>query len=556
MYKKESLTPSIPRRLEGLAMLMLAIAVLMFLAMSFQTLYQFPVPDSYRWYGDETQTWMLLGWKNLLAHGRLIVPIGLESTLERSPGLFLGSSWFPALWYGLPQILAPSHVDPVSIGRTVTFVFALLTLLVIGLTCYRLKISASITTLCIALLATTRTFTFASHSARYDMITGFAITAFIAFFAVRVQDSSQNRRACSRSFAFYLGFAALMTGFTVSPHVGTLLFLPTIFIIWYFGALRNVWNFVALFTGAIAAFAMLAGAYLAANHHFALAGIAAGDNQASSYLSHLPVLRLFSRSAQFHQLGAKLYYLMHEAQAFAVVLPVIAISEIALLVRRQKHTTTLFLTVCFACVLWGAAFLQSTLPYYLCHFLPLAGLTFAAHVQEWRKFPFLQPFIAVTSIMVAVEIFAIGLPELYHAGQIGRRIDQANTAAIHTAMEIVNRNWEPRVTKSLILAQGPAIHELLRDTAVRVMSESFIFFPLPRERNQPLQTTDSVLAHAGVTYVLDYDKPMTPEYETAVRRGMPIFSKIDPMLDRTVDYFHDSTSEIDTLTLYRMDSIR
>ena len=346
MYKKESLTPSIPRRLEGLAMLMLAIAVLMFLARSFQTLYQFPVPDTYRWYGDETQTWMLLGWKNLLAHGRLIVPIGLESMLEQSPGLFLGSSWFPAVWYGLPQLLAPSHVDPVSIGRTVTFAFALLTLLVIGFTAYYLKISASMTVLSLALIATTRTFTFASHSARYDMITGFTVTAFIAFFAVRVQNSSPNRLTCSRSFAFLLGFAALMAGFTISPHAGTLLFLPTIFIVWYFGALRNVWNFLALFTGAIAAFAVLAGAYLAANDHFALAGITAGDNQANSYLSHLPVLRLFSRNAQLHQLSAKLYYLWHEARAFAIVLPLIAPSEIALLVRKQRHTNTLFLTMC------------------------------------------------------------------------------------------------------------------------------------------------------------------------------------------------------------------
>jgi hypothetical protein len=108
------------------------------------------------------------------------------------------------------------------------------------------------------------------------------------------------------------------------------------------------------------------------------------------------------------------------------------------------------------------------------------------------------------------------------------------------------------VTKPLVFAQGPAIHELLRDTNIRVMSESFIFFPLPQERNQPLQTTDSVFSHARVAYVLDYNKPMTSEYETAVRRGTPIFSRIGPLIDRSVDYFHDSTSEIDTLTLYRM----
>ncbi len=551
-HKKQFLTS--PYRLEQLASLALAISVLVFLGMSFQTLYQFPVPDSYRWYGDETQTWMLLGWKNLFAHGKLIVPIGLESMLERSPGLFLGSSWFPALWYGLPQLLAPSHVDPVSIGRTVTFVFALLTLLVIGFTCYRLKISASLTALCIALIATTRTFTFASHSARYDMITGFAVTAFIAFFAVRAQNSSPPSRTCSRSFAFFLGFAALMAAFIVSPHTGMLLLLPVMFIASYFGVIRNIWNFFSLLTGAITAFAMLAGAYLAANHNLVLAGLTMGDNQASSYLDHLPVLHFFSRNAQVHQLGPKLYYLLHEAPTFVIVLPLILLSAIALFMRKVQHASTFVLTACLAGVLFGAAFLQNTLPYYLSYYVPLAGLTFAAHANEWRKFPWLPPLTTVVSFAVVVGIFAIGIPELDHAGQIGKHIDDTNIAAIHTAIEIVKRDWEPNVTKPLILAQGPAVHELLRDTTVRVMSESFIFFPLPRERNQPLQTTDSVFAHAGVAYAIDYNKPMTSEYEMAVRRGTPIFSRIGPLLDRTVDYFQDSTIEIDTLTLYRINS--
>jgi hypothetical protein len=546
MHKKKTLMLSAPQQFEGLAGVVLAIAALVFLGSSAHRLYQIPAADSYRWYGDET--WLMLAWKSLIAHGRMVVPIALESTLQRSPGLLLGSSWFTALWYGLPQLLFPPHFDPVSIGRTVSFIIAIFTLVLIGLVGYRLKFSASITTFFIALLLATRTITFASHSARYDMITGFAVAAFIAFFAVRIGDQFLNRPRCGPRFAFLLGLGAILVGVTISPHVGALLFLPTIFIAWYFGAIRTVRNILALLAGAFVALAALALVYVAANHHLVVAGLAAGNNQANAYLQHIPILRLFSWSAERHQLGAKIYYLWQEAPAFAIVLPLAALSEILLLLRKQPHAATLFLTICLGCVLLSGAILQSTLPYYVSHFLPLAALTFAAHAREWAKSDWLRPVIAVASLAVAVEIFAMWLPELSNAGKMGKRIDDANIAAIQAAIEQTSRDWERGVDHPLILVQGPAIHELLRDTSVRVMSEAFLFFPLCSE------LPDSVIARADVNYILDYNKPMTPEYARAVQKWKPIFSRAGPFLDRTLNYFHDTTSEIDTLTLYQVDS--
>ncbi len=557
MHKKKTLMLSVPERLEGLAALILAIATLFFLAMSAHTLYHVPVPDSYRWYGDETLTWMLLGWKNLLAQGRLIVPIDLQSALLHPPGLLLGSSWFSALWYGLPQLLFPPHFDPVSIGRTVSFGFGIVTLIVIGLVGYRRKFSASITIFSIALLCATRAFTFASHSAQYDMITGFAVMAFIAFFAVRAGDDFSNRPRRDSRFAFWFGLATLLTGLTISPHVGALLFLPAIFIAWYFGAFRTIGNALALLAGACVAFAALVLAYVLANHNLVIIGIAAGNNQANSYLQHIPILHLFSRSAERHQLGAKLYYLWHEAPAFTFVLPLLMISEIILLLKQQhpsrtpdgrSHAATLFLTISLALVLLGGAVFESTLPYYVSYFLPLAALTLAAHASEWSGGVWLRHLVAMASLVVIAAIFAFWLPELSNAGMIGKRIDDANTAAVEAAIEQASRNWPPGV-HPLILAQAPAVHELLRDTGIRVMTEAFLFFPLRSE------SPDSVIAHAHVNYILDYDKPMTPGYERAVRKWKPIFSRSGPLLDRTLDYFHDTASELDTLTMYQVDTI-
>lgn len=548
MHKKKTLMLSVPQRLEGLATVVLVIAAIVFLGISAQTLFQFPVPDSYRWYGDET--WLLLAWKSLIAHGRMVVPIALESTLAKSPGLLLGSSWFTAFWYGLPQLLFPPHFDPITIGRSVSFCFGLAALAVIGWAAYRLKLSPSITLFSIVLLVATRSFTLAMHSARYDVVTGFAVLTFIAFFASRVGDSFSNRPTRGSLFAFWLGCIALLLCLTISPHVGALLLLPTIFIAWYFGAFQTVRTLVALLAGGIVAVATLALAYVAANHHLVIAGIVAGNNQANAYLQHLPILRLFSLSAERHQLGAKLYYLWDEAAAFTFVLPLIAFSEIILLLRKRRHATTLFLTICLGCVLLGGAVFQSTLPYYVSYFLPLTALVFAAHAREWANENWLYPLIAIASIALSVQIFLIWLPAMNNAGRMGKRIAEANTAAIQAAIEQTGREWEPGIDHPLFLAQGPAVHELLRDTTVRVMSEAFLFFPL---RPEP---TDSVIARADVNYILDYNKPMTAEYERDVRKGKPIFSRIGPLLDRTINYFHDTTSELDTLTMYQVDSLQ
>ena len=535
-----------PQRLEGLAAVLLVIAAIVFLGISGDMLYQFPAPDSYRWYGDET--WLMLAWKSLMVHGRMVVPIALESALVTSPGLLLGSSWFTALWYGLPQLLFPPHFDPITIGRTMSFCFGIATLAVIGLAGYRLKLSAAITVLSIALLVTTRAFTLAMHSARYDVITGFVVLGFIAFFAVRVGDRFSNRpqrgsASSTMRFAFWLGCIALLLCVTVSPHVGALLILPTFFIAWYFGAFQTVRTLVAFTAGAFVAFAALALVYVATNHNLVITGIVAGDNQANSW------------SAERHQLGAKIYYLWEEAPAFAILFPLIALSEIVLLLRKQRHAATLFLTICLACVLVGGTVLQSTLPYYVSYFVPLAALVFAAHAREWAKGVWLHPLIAIASLAVVAQIFAIWLPELSNAGWMGKRIGDANTAAIQAAIEQASRGWEPGAGHPLILAQGPAIHELLRDTGVRVMSEAFLFFPI-HSASSAMQSTDSVIARADVNYIIDYHKPMTPDYDRAVRKWKPIFSRTGPLLDRTLNYFHDTTSELDTLTMYQVDSLQ
>ena len=555
LHKKSSLSFSIPRRLEGLAALTLVIALFLFLGISVHTLYQFPVPDGFRWYGDET--WMLLAWKNLIAHGRMIVPIALSSQLLSPPGLLLGSPWIAAIVYGLPQLLIHPSMDIVNTGRVISFILGIFTISFLGWCAYRLKISASVAVLAIAMLATSRNFTFATHSARYDILTGLALLAFVGAIASRMPGihRSSNKSDWNGNFvAFLIGAVGVILSFAVSPHLEVLLPPIVLYSAWKTGVFRRSGSAIIFVAGCVVAMALLIVLYVIPNHSFSIASGISADNQFGSVLNHLPILHLFSWSAQSHQLWAKGFYLTHEAPLFAYILPLTLISELVLRITKRACPGTSFVTGCLLLSLAVAMFVQSTLPYYLIHVLPLASLAFALHLEGWSKFSWSAPIVAVASVAVAGAIFLQWTPQLEHAGRMGKRIDEANTAAVQAAVEEASRNWEPDSAKPLVLAQAPAIHELLRDTALRVMSESFIFFPLRPVSDHAVEPIDTILAYAGVSYMLDYNKPMTPEYEAAVRRGEPVFSRIGPLLDKSIDYFNDSISEIDTLTMYQLDT--
>ena len=119
-------------------------------------------------------------------------------------------------------------------------------------------------------------------------------------------------------------------------------------------------------------------------------------------------------------------------------------------------------------------------------------------------------------------------------------------AAVQAAFEETSRTWPSNKPKPLVLAQAPALSELLRNPTIRLMSVSFLFFP------EQQKAVDTVLQHARVDYIIDYNHPMTPDYQRAIRRATPIFSRTGTFLDRGINYFRDTALHIDTLILYEV----
>jgi hypothetical protein len=358
LEKNTSFTVSGARQLEGFSVLLLSVAALIFLYSSGQSPYYFPVPESYRWYGDET--WILIAAKNLLLHGRLIVPIALDSTLQSAPGLLLGSPWIAAVIYGLPQLLTPSDIDVINVGRTVSFVLGLGSLIFMVWAAFRMHIGFVPAALSIVMLLTTRSFTFATHSARYDIMTGIALLAYVVFFAISSETprlSFIHPKGHVAARCFLIGIVSVLTALTISPHLEVLLLPPALYVAWQAGAFRSWRSFASFLSGAILGLAALVVVYSISNHGFSVMGGIKADNQFGSVLTNLPIRRFFSYSAQSHQLWAKQYYLWHEAPLFAIALPIIFLSEVACVrTRRPDSSRPAFFSLFWAQFIFRAHF--------------------------------------------------------------------------------------------------------------------------------------------------------------------------------------------------------
>src|ERR1019366_9729303 len=106
-----------------LAWLMLAMALVLVL-LQLRSLFIFPLPNSIRWFGDET--WLMSEAKQQITTGVVRYPLAIGSALEHGKGVVLSMTWLSSLLYGLPVCIAGHSI--VADGRIVTAVLAILLL--------------------------------------------------------------------------------------------------------------------------------------------------------------------------------------------------------------------------------------------------------------------------------------------------------------------------------------------------------------------------------------------------------------------------------------------
>jgi hypothetical protein len=525
---------------------LLAIASAIFL-LDLLSLYSTPVPDSYLWWGDES--WLMLEFRNQMMHGVFLHPYALGSSLAHGSGIIFGNMWVTAIFYGIPAaFITPAQMDIVLLGRSITTIFSFTLLVALYEIVRRLTLDRLLALFSMLLLLTSRSFLFTSHSARYDILTALAILLGI-YYLLRIHLPLTILRAA------FMGCIAATT-MLVTIHVTLALMLATLVAILYHAG--NRWPSLVLgFLGGIVTFVIMLLAISALRGQLTLFGMSGTDSFALN-LHDIPALRFFSRSVQIANLSQRWTMLRMYGSGYAFVFAGLAVATLVQYLPKLSRTPIRIHAITVVVVLFSWLEFESAAPSsYLIYVLPVLSIAAALwmkdlvqeHVRIW--------VIAVLSIIVGFFAFR-DIPGMHGKGY---HLMTANALAVGTAlgeMESSDTGIHP-----LVLAFNPAVHEVLRDTNVRLMTTQFIEYPADVSSGRNFYS-DSILRKVGVNYVLFYSSSIKPDYmrevgpirSTLDRIGTPVWERPGYFTDIGRTYFGTTLGAPDTLRLYRINKAK
>ena len=521
---------------------LLAIASAIFL-LDLISLYSTPVPDSYLWWGDES--WLMLEFRNQMMHGVFQHPYALGSSLAHGSGIIFGNMWVPAIFYGIPAaLITPERMDIVLLGRSITTIFSFTLLVALYEIVRRLTLDRLLALFSVLLLLTSRSFLFSSHSARYDILTALAILAGV-YLLLRIHSPLTALRAA------IMGFIAAAT-MLVTIHVTLALMLATLVAILYYA--ENRWPRLVLgFLSGVAVFAIMLLGISAVRGQMTLFGMS-GTTSFALNLHDIPALRFYSRSVQIANLAQRWTMLRMYGLGYILVFATIAIIYIIQYLRRIRPIPIHIHAVTIVIVLLSWLEFESAAPSsYLIYVLPVLSIAVALSMKHLMREHIRTWAIGVVSILLGIFAFQ-DIPGEHGKGY---HIMTSNSLAVGTALgEIEGSNTG---TRPLVLAFNPAIHEVLRDTNVRLMTTQFIEYPGDASFTGNFYA-DSILQKTGVNYILLYASALKPDYMREVgpirsalnRIGTPIWERPGYFTDIGRTYFDTTLGAPDTLRLYRI----
>ena len=453
--------------------------------------------------------------------------------------------WIPAILYGIPAaFINPMRMDIVLLGRSITTLFSFTLLVALYEIVRRLTLDRLLALFSVLLLLTTRSFLFTSHSARYDILTALAILLGI-YCLLRIHPPLTVLRAA------IMGCIAAAT-VLITIHVTIALLLATLVVVLYHAGKR--WPSVLVaFLGGVAAFAIMLLAISAFRGQTTLFG-ASGTTSFALNLHDIPALRFYSRSVQIANLVQRWTMFRMYGLGYIFVFSAMTVIAIIQYLRRVKPIPIRTQAVTIAIVLFSWLEFESAAPSsYLIYVLPVLSFAAALWMKQLMQGRTRTWVIAIISVVLGIFAFR-DIPGRHGKGY---HLMTANALGVGTALGEIEESDSG--THPLVLAFNPAVHEVMRDTNVRLMTTQFIEYP------EAISTggntfVDSVLQKAGVNYVLLYASAIKPDYMREVgpirsaldRIGTPIWERSGYFTDIGRTYFDTTLGVPDTLRLYRI----
>jgi hypothetical protein len=522
--------------------LLLVLAVVLFAAQML-SLYSTPVPDSYLWWGDES--WLTVEFRTQILEGVFRHPYALSSSLEDGSGLIFGNMWIPAVLYGVPAAILKNHaVDIILIGRSVTAVLALTLLVAVYEIIERRTSEKLFAIFGVILLLSSRSFLFTSHSARYDILTALAIVIGI-YLALKILD----RRSITPRWSAILGFitaASLLITIHVTLAIGIAIF-AALLIASPGHRIRNGFIFVI---GAVLFVLILVGV-TALRGRIAIFVSSSAPNAYYLNLRDIPAFRPFSRSVQIANIVQKWGTLSTFAWGYIPILIIVIALAMFRVIRKQTRLRVSSTGAIILCAILSWLIFESAAPTsYLIYILPLLSLGIALFLRMLLTHRVQKIAVVLTGVLLC--LFGLADAPLSHgfSEHINRDNDEAIDGAL-AAIETAHPHEHP-----IVLTFNPAVHRVLLDTNVRLMTTHFVEFP--EDSGQSNRSAENIIRKDSVEYILLYRSAIKPDYMREVEpitsaaraMGSVVFEKSGVFTDIGRSYFKLDQNASDTIQLY------
>jgi hypothetical protein len=527
------------------------------LAVQGLSLYSLPLPDSaLYWYGDES--WLMLEARTQIMEGIARHPFALGATLSHHIGILLGNTWITSALYGIPATIFATSFPIILIGRTVTFVLAIGLLVFLYFALKRVSVHREIAAITLILLSTCSAFVYSSHSARPDLLIGFVVLIIVSIFATYAKD-----HVIPEDNLWWFGFGSLMTfaAMTVSIHLVTLLFPLAVFLMIRFGAFRNLGRAAVAILGALIALTGFIIIYRITTGDVSLFGTSGQHIQFIEVAKEKPILRPFSRSVQLNNLFQRLDLLW---KGVPVLLIAMVLTVAQLLLNRfktrknfQMHRAEKFSLAALVIVFFSWLLLQTSLTYYVPHFIPLLAFVLGVFLQKAQGHEHHRNMtpLRVVLMIVAISLTTFQIVEMLGAKETATELASENLRGKEKMIASLKRIAEQEhITKPLVLIESPAAFGLELDTSIRLMSTLFTAFP---ERAEPIMTT---VRREHVHFALFYDTPLEQEnrqvhdplFVAVASNSTLVDSAVGTFFDMGRSYEHPDFSIKDTLKLFKI----
>lgn len=540
------------RRHTAISYIVLGAALAVFV-LQLRSLYVVPIPDSVRWGGDET--WLMREFGNQARHGAMAYPENFGAP-QRTDGLLAGSMWVNAFIYGVPGNLFSPAFDLVTIGRTVTAVLSLLLIISLYVILRKLRIDPVLASCVVALLVISQGFAWATHCARYDILTGITLLWYVYFLA------RSAHRILRAQDAFIFGTLSILL-LIFSRHLLTLAVGPTVALLFVTHLWQQRHLLLRWVAGFVSGFALLSLSYWLGAGEFSLFGRGGALGSYSFVLQQIPIARPFSRSVQVANLLERFNLFATDSPGvlltFLCVVIILVLYTIwrsrmkgqgkVLRVARTPEQFFVAIAASLSLICW--LLFQGSRPYYLFHIVPVLCVATAIILQIFSEVHEAKWFGKAIPLLIIIVGIVLQANHAIPATAFGKAVQVDQRAAISDLLAHARPN-------SRVLVDVAGLDRALQDRSHQVLTLDM--FQPPAVAEEAVRK----LRANRIDFVILRSSPVGERFEPGRALLPHLLDSIGEPRDTVMGFFYDDGRSydaslttlidqgLDTLKLYQV----